>query len=456
MRARTRIQKEVLELSRTLPALTESQKRWAKAFVTDKDGYYSNNKVWCQHCGYIEKVNKRELMVSIELESHPCSRCGTVLQLHNYGGRMTKRSEHHNKETVRILTTHGGWQVIRTLEVSRDNYYGEETFYDCQEVYQNWINEHGKEAILGRKHVRGPFHEYFLSASPLEIRQHNSGGTGYYTYYDAYDTSGGHVYPFRKVLPILKRNGWSGKLVKNGSSLSKLMQALITDRNAEILAKHGQYSLLNRYVGSGSGNEWMKSVKVLYRAGYIVRDAGLWIDYYNDLLALGLDVHNPHYICPENLHKAHQHYGDRIRRMRNAEEKARKMAALQEQEDKYRKTHGAFFGIHFDDGKIYVHVLSSVKEIAEEGDSMHHCVYHAEYYKREYSLILGARDGDGNRLETVEIDLRNGTVVQSRGLQNGKTEYHDRIISLVNKNMSTIMQTVRRRENASFRKKCIF
>ncbi|WP_347027354.1 PcfJ domain-containing protein, partial [Bacteroides ovatus] len=52
-------------------------------------------------------------------------------------------------------------------------------------------------------------------------------------------------------------------------------------------------------------------------------------------------------------------------------------------------------------------------------------------------LILSATI-DGVRIETVEVSLKTFRVVQSRGVCNSNTEYHDRIISLVDSNMSLI------------------
>lgn len=72
----------------------------------------------------------------------------------------------------------------------------------------------------------------------------------------------------------------------------------------------------------------------------------------------------------------------------------------------------------------------------EEGIAMHHCV--GGYYNRPQSLILSAKV-DGKRVETIEVDLNSYRVVQSRGLQNKSTKYHDRIVSLVNKNMNEII-----------------
>ena len=46
------------------------------------------------------------------------------------------------------------------------------------------------------------------------------------------------------------------------------------------------------------------------------------------------------------------------------------------------------------------------------------------------------------RIETVEVDLKKLCVVQSRGVCNQNTEYHDRIIDLVNSNMNLIRQRI--------------
>lgn len=68
---------------------------------------------------------------------------------------------------------------------------------------------------------------------------------------------------------------------------------------------------------------------------------------------------------------------------------------------------------------------------------MHHCVYSNEYYLKPNSLILSATI-DGKRVETIEVSLKTLKVLQSRGVCNMNTEYHDRIIELVNKNKRLI------------------
>ena len=62
-----------------------------------------------------------------------------------------------------------------------------------------------------------------------------------------------------------------------------------------------------------------------------------------------------------------------------------------------------------------------------------------DYYNREDSLIFSATI-DGKRIETVEVSLTTLKVVQSRGVCNSNTEYHDRIINLVENNAELIRQ----------------
>lgn len=82
-------------------------------------------------------------------------------------------------------------------------------------------------------------------------------------------------------------------------------------------------------------------------------------------------------------------------------------------------------------------VLESVLDFLEEGTAMHHCVYSNEYYLKPNSLILSATI-NGKRVETIEVSLKTLKVLQSRGVCNKNTEYHDRIIELVNKNKRLI------------------
>ena len=125
------------------------------------------------------------------------------------------------------------------------------------------------------------------------------------------------------------------------------------------------------------------------------------------------------------------------------EAEARRRQKASENEARFQALKAPFFGITFTDGVIQVKVLESVQEYLEEGRALHHCVFTNEYYLKKQSLILSART-DGKRIETIEVSLQTLEVVQSRGICNKNTEYHDRIINLVNANSNLIRQRINR------------
>lgn len=80
--------------------------------------------------------------------------------------------------------------------------------------------------------------------------------------------------------------------------------------------------------------------------------------------------------------------------------------------------------------------------LMDVGRAMRHCVFVNEYYKKDNSLILSAKDKDGNRLETIEVNTKTFQVIQSRGVCNQNTPHHNEIINLVNNNMYRIRQAI--------------
>lgn len=96
-----------------------------------------------------------------------------------------------------------------------------------------------------------------------------------------------------------------------------------------------------------------------------------------------------------------------------------------------------FFGMEIKGDGITIRPLESVTQFYKEGKAMHHCVYANRYYRRSECLIMTAIAGE-KHVETIEVNLKSFQIVQSRAVCNGTSEYHDRIIRLVEKNMSLI------------------
>lgn len=127
------------------------------------------------------------------------------------------------------------------------------------------------------------------------------------------------------------------------------------------------------------------------------------------------------------------------RRAERAREDAEKILSDEEMKKEYIKKRKAFFGIEFKNDDFTIKVLPSVEAFEKEGAEMHHCVFANEYFnvrRKPNTLILSARKGkDWNKpdevIETIEVDLKNYSIVQSRGHCNENTEFHNKIMALV-------------------------
>ena len=209
------------------------------------------------------------------------------------------------------------------------------------------------------------------------------------------------------------------------------------------LLKAGSTDHLRYFLGNRrTFEELWQSYKIAVRNGYEIVDISLWSDYVDTLKRLGKDIHNPKYLCPKDLKAEHDCRHEELLRLREREDIEQKQQKAIEEEKRFKELKSKVFGICFTDGTIQVHVLESVQEHLEEGVSMHHCVFSNEYYLKEDSLILSATI-EGKRIETIEVLLKSLEVVQSRGVCNKNTEYHDQIVNLVNANRRLIRQRIK-------------
>lgn len=455
--ARTRIEREVLSMAVELPKVTEAQKKWGFSIFEKRGIYWKSGEVWCQCCGHVDKVEKNELAVSLALESHVCPNCGAALKIVHWSdtvGYESRREKDEYKGFV-VITTYKGWNVFRCYHIERYNKYGKniredsnKTRYFIHEVFQRWVSPSGKEVIVSKSYYRSPFTFRWNYNSEWRIKKHNGGGNGYYLYEDVYDLCNGRIYPRMRVTGLARRNGWSNGLARmDDMDPAVVLVKLLTSQTAEELAKTGQWTVLRYWINTGSGwkdaSSWIHAIRICNRNGYIVEDASMWFDYLDLLRHFGKDTHNAHYVCPADIKKAHDrlvHKKQDIERRQREEEQRRMIAKYEKQYYDHRKN---FFGISFGDGTIIVKVLDSVNEIADEGKAMGHCVFTNEYYdhrKHPDSLILSARDENGNRIETVEVNIRSWKIVQSRGRFNSKTDKHDVICDIVQRNMYRLKQ----------------
>lgn len=324
--------------------------------------------------------------------------------------------------------------MIRFFDLYVIRRVGREAWYSCLEVVQLWITPESKVIPIAR--LRPLFSAYQDSwnwCSDLEVRPFKM----------CYNINPGFVYPRKSIIPALRRNGFRGNL--HGIAPLRLFLALLCNSRAETLIKAGQYPMLIHEIRSHvcSDAKYWPSIRICMRQGYLIPDASMWCDYIDLLRYFNRDLLNARYICPENLQTVHDRLERKKREQQEKEELMHKVQQAQHAEEEFRRLKSRFFGVCFADDTIQVRVLESVVEYLQEGELMHHCVYTNDYYSKPDSLILTAQIGE-RHIETVEVSLKTFQVVQSRGICNKLTEYHDRIVDLVERNM----EQIRRRMSA--------
>ncbi len=421
MKARNKFERAVIAQSKHLRPITKAQKQWAFRECIDHFAYrLPKGKTTCMDCGHSWQMNEA-------IQHCTCPHCGAGLQV-----QTTRARKLQQRQYFTILTTSGGYQVLRMFLLIAGMEKGCRATYSTIEIGQYWWDDKGRQTVVALQRTLGRYVDTFAYYSPMAIRRDN----------EAYQ----HIahfplYPKVKAIDTLQRNGFKGNC--HGIAPSVLIPALLTDSRAETLIKAGRTKHLRYFLSRARKiDSYWQAYKITLRRKYNITDIALWCDYVDMLRRLGKDTHNAHFVCPENLHDAHDTAQRKLQTQRDKEAEAQRRQKALENEERFQALKAPFFGIAFTDGTIEVRVLESVEEYLEEGKALHHCVFANQYYLKEKSLILSASI-DGKRIETIEVSLETMEVIQCRGLQNKNTEYHDRIIDLVNANSRLISQRMK-------------
>lgn len=443
MKPRTKEQKHVLQLSKQLQPISEAAKKYAYEHCFEDIGLYKKNGwVWCQCCGHSSRLSSSLLGVVLGCENgYECPECGKKLKLVYH--RSTK-AKGNTSRYFTLFQAYKGYQVIRTFNVRRCNYRNSSTMYDCVELWQNWIGETGKETIIGLDYSRSMFHFSWDYNSEMSIKRHNA-SVSYIAYEDMFDITGNYMYARGSVTKLLKRNGWTMDILKEKEiDIIPLMKSLIRmdDAFVEELVKQRQYGILGFWQHAGGHlkdrTRWQHAVRICERNNYIVDDGSMYVDYIELLRYFNLDTHNAKYVCPVDLKAAHDKLLEKKNKIEAEKEMERKAKEIEKQDKLYKERMKNFAGLSFGDKDIRIEPLHSVREFAEEGKAMHHCIFAMGYYDEEKhpdSLILSAKDKKGKRLETIEVNTKSWKVIQSRAVCNGRTAQHDAIVNMVIKYM---------------------
>lgn len=453
MRAKTKDEKWVLAEQQRLPELPSRTLDWARGKLMREDGYtwlagaYSKKRriVWCQNCGRVERLPADAEIIR---NWYVCAGCGSTLKLYEEGKTHPKvKTCTHEFIVARV---HRGWQVFESVDLERTVVLGEAPEYRLARRYAIWINGRGKEVIATLSYARGCTGFRWLPERGWTIGRHNGMASGYYVYDDMFDISGMRFAPGGRYLPELRRRGYRpGMKAVEHLSASSLCSALLKSSVAETLLKARRWALLEVVVTEGKGNpveRFWPSVKIALRHGmrYETKaDVGLWLDYLSGLHNEGRDMRSPKWLLPEDLHLAHAAQVRRATAIRDAENLNRQLDDDSEFETKLERLTARVAGVVIEDGDISIAPLTSIRDFYEEGKALHHCVFSMGYYKHDDCLIFGARVG-GKRTETIEVSLKDFSIVQCRGANNMDSQFHKRIMSLMDESLVRLKEAYRR------------
>ena len=209
--------------------------------------------------------------------------------------------------------------------------------------------------------------------------------------------------------------------------------------------KAGEIELLRYLCAHPSEvDKYWNTIKIARRAGYKINDSTLWFDYIKMLERMGKDLRNPKLVAPTDLKAAHDEYEEKVERQRIKEQREKDRKRAEADESEFEKLKGRYLGLVMTDGEITIHTLNSVAEYYDEGSKQHICVGSSSYYLKKESLVFTAKIGS-KTIATVEISLKDFSILQCRAFANGVCEYTDRISEIIKANTKLIRQRKRAR-----------
>ena len=412
MRSRNKLERQIVEWSTLLPRISPKQDRWALKHCTDMKAAYSNSSRISHGCFY-------------------------------------------------LITTYKGWQVVRYFQIKAHYAYRTLKKYYYKECMQHWIKD-DKYIFLSLPRMQGCINDAFSSGAMEVRREYGHCSLLCDPRYLGYDD----VY----IARLQKRFQYAWRNMKDAKdNVYIFFRALGASPYCETLWRNHP-DIFNKavYRNFTFNKDLMAAIKIAMRYKYDI-SSSLWWDMMENLHYLKKDLHNPKLVCPIDIQKAHDKWMKlKLSRMKKMSDKMCKLRQLasekmelrrieeqrtrMEEQKEYAKSvaqsyinkRKKFFGLDITDGQIDIKVLQSVEEFYEEGKEMCHCVFANRYFdinKKPYCLILSAKV-QGRRVETIEIDMNELKIVQCQGKHNIPSEYHKRIVNLMENNIYKIQELV--------------
>lgn len=418
MKPKNKFQEMIIKIK--VPKINAHQKKECRALFKHIALRTKTRGTTCLECGHTFDLRQDNslLIHSIQTECK-CPKCKQKLTYLD-----TLKRNFTERDLFSILTIVNGMQCIRYYEIIQKYIYGEPAYYGYIECARIFITPQGKWAVMGKLEGNKYYsNTYFATTGSFELR---SSLKSYMIRCETWSKS--------KIIPEIYRNGFNGDLRKH--SEVGLFVTLLSNNKMETLWKLGKYEIFERYYDRQKElNDIWPQILIAFKQNYNLSDYYIWKDYIGFLKYFNKDVTNAVLVCPVDLKRQHDIYMMRKRKVQKKLDLQKKLLRLKEQEDEFIKLKGKYLNVEFEHSKFTIRTLNSIQEYVEVGELMHHCIYDSRYYEKKDTLILSAFI-DNKPIETVELDLNKGKVVQCRGKFNQNTKYHNDIIKLTEQNIN--------------------
>ena len=366
-----------------------------------------------------------------------CPHCGKPMKIDHWAYNKRKC-----EDVVATRATYGDWNIVRYYNEILHCKVGRKAELELQEIGADWIK--GGRTIHYISRIGGMYYTKYWRDRTRHFADHSPesiiwDGTEHYG-----DT---HL----SLDAELSKRGISTSQL-HGLKLTQILSYMEEDAHFETLWKQGDWEIA-KFFRKDLGRFWSE-IRIARKNGYKIDNLSEWRDMIYMLRYLGKDTHNPKYICPTNLHDAHQavlaEQNRRIeieneRRRREQDEINRRraeelMKKAKETEEEFIKRREKYFDLTINGVGFTIVCLKSIDEFKNEGDTLNHCVFRCGYYNKANSLILSARDADNNPIETIEIDLQSFRILQCYGNHDSHTALHNEIVKTMNENMGAVKE----------------
>lgn len=382
-----------------------------------------------------------------------CSECGNQMHILTdkrcpvCGVRWTAEPMQDTRRRERCyhmeFEAKGDIQMTRVYRVERYARLGHKTEHDVWEVERIMYAPDGRRCVFTMGFsMMGYYYDAFSRWGDMKLRHEHNKMTYSATNRYNLDMMSWHIRSLTeqwqyKDIPALMTD------FKGDTGVLKI----IAYPWAETLRKTGHERLFRYLVKELQPltKEQVQAINICNRNHYVLRDYSLWLDYLKMLKDLHLDTHNAYYVCPKNLIAAHDEMLARLNRNKDRKRIEQKLQAISDEERKaYVKRMGGLLAVRLTGNDLSIHPLQSIDEFADEGIHMHHCVFDLGYYNSNNVMILSARDGEGNRLATIEYNMASQSIMQCRAACNGVPERDNEIRSLITSHKNDFVRLMKK------------